>query len=48
MMNNHIKHYVPQALTKVPHLIIAENEKGKPEGFKADCERAKSQDRRIL
>lgn len=30
---NHIKQYVPQALESVPHLIVAENEKGKPVGF---------------
>lgn len=30
---NKIKQYVPQALKEVPHLIIAENEKGSPVGF---------------
>lgn len=28
-----IKNYVPQALTGVPVLIVAENENGKPVGF---------------
>lgn len=30
---NHIQKYVPQALTDIPHLIIAENDSGAPLAF---------------
>lgn len=30
---HHIKQYVPQALTDVPILMVAENKEGKPVGF---------------